>query len=82
LTCSVASTAPDALELLHLHQFDLLILSALSNENWHVSMDALRTSVSQLNNPPKMLCVLRGPYRGPAAEVYGARRGFRVIYER
>lgn len=82
VACSTASTVADALELLRQHQFDILILSALSNENWHVCMDAVRTALGQSSNPPKILCVLRGPYRGPAAEVYGARRGFRVIYER
>jgi hypothetical protein len=31
---------------------------------------------------PPIICLMRGPYRGPNERVYAARKGFKVVYER
>jgi hypothetical protein len=70
-----------ASSLLSVRAFDAVIVSATSRNDWTGPMEAIRQAALRSPDPPKIVCLLRGPYNGPTERVYAARRGFKVIYE-
>ena len=77
----VCSALDDALATLRKQPCDLLIYAADPTTEWKASMEIVRWMISQLQEPPELLCLLPGPRRGPDERVYAAQRRFGVVYE-
>jgi hypothetical protein len=70
-----------AVSLLERQLFDVVLVVTVPRLDWDISVEFVRHSVLRLAEPPRIICLLRGPYCGPNARVYAARKGFRVVYE-
>jgi AmiR/NasT family two-component response regulator len=77
----IAANVSGVPRLLQVHPVDVVVIVSHSASNWMAEAEQVRNLVSAMENPPQVLCVLRGPYRGPEGRVYGAQCGIRVIYE-
>ena len=76
--------APDlngALHLLHVQPVECAIITCVSDIAWHHQIDFILQAARELPDPPDIICLLRGPYRGPSDRVYAARKGFVLIHE-
>jgi hypothetical protein len=62
--------------------FEVIVVVTTPGPNWHSVVEAIRHEINDSPDPPQIVCLLLGPYRGPAERVYAARKGFKVIYER
>ncbi len=71
-----------AVTLIQEQQFDAIVIAAIPGPSWNGLVDAIREQVLQIPQPPHVICLLRGPYCGPNQRVHGARKGFKVVYER
>lgn len=78
----VCSQSQEVIDIVNRRQIDVVILVSDSSSDWKRSAELLRDTVNPLPNPPQIVCVLRGEYRGPGDRLYGARRGIKVIYEK
>ena len=79
---SLCSDKEQVIDIMGKQLVDIVILIACPEIDWKAGVEALRDALSQLQNPPQIVCILCGPYQGPSDRLYGARRGVRVIYER
>lgn len=77
----VRTSISEAIDLLSLEPVDVLIVSEGQSTCWQNAVMALLSILQELPNRPQIFSILRGPYRGPADRLWGARRGVRVIYE-
>jgi hypothetical protein len=78
----ICSTLQTASLLLQTRAFESVVVSTRAlDSDWRGLVDIIRNVASHLPEPPQIVCLLRGPYRGPAVRVYAARKGFKVIYE-
>jgi len=71
----------EALSAIERQAFTLIIVVAHARVDWYADVDIIRHAALRQLHPPQIVCLLRGPYRGPTEQVYAARRGFRVVYE-
>jgi len=78
---TVCCDRQQAIDTLKKQAVDIVVLISGTATDWKTSVEAFRGTLDQLQDPPQIICVLCGPYRGPADRLYGARRGVRVIYE-
>jgi hypothetical protein len=60
----------------------VVVIVTTPGPNWNVGVEAIRHATNHMPEMPQIVCLLRGPYRGPAEKVYAAMKGFKVIYER
>jgi hypothetical protein len=83
LSCqtTTCSDLPTALLLLETEYFEVVLVVASCKTGWELTVDAIRQAAWNLSDPPQVICLLRGPYRGPSERVYAARKGFKVVYE-
>lgn len=79
---TICVDAQTAVTLLKKRTFDVVLVVAVPKLDWDVQVEFVRHAALQVPEPPQIVCLLRGPYRGPAERVYGARKGFKVMYER
>jgi DNA-binding NtrC family response regulator len=78
LTCT---RVEDAIVVMEREALAVIVVVADIRVNWYADLDAIRHVALGQSNPPRIVCLLRGPYCGPSDKVYGARKGFTVIYE-
>jgi predicted MPP superfamily phosphohydrolase len=79
---SLCSDQEQVIDILRKQRVDIVILISDTQTDWKASVEALRDALSQLQNPPQIVCILCGPHQGPSDRLYGTRRGVRVIYEK
>ena len=77
----ICSTLQTASSLLQTRTVESVVISTVLDSDWTRLADIIRAVVFHLPEPPQIVCLLRGTYRGPAERVYAARKGFKVIYE-
>jgi DNA-binding response OmpR family regulator len=70
-----------ALNAIRTEFVDLVVMVPLSPMRWRRDAKSLCDAMSQLEEWPRIICVLRGPYRGPAERLYGDRLNIKVMYE-
>lgn len=70
-----------AIHLLHVQPVECAIITCASDTAWHHEIDVILQAARELPDPPDIICLLRGPYRGPSDRVYAARKGFVLIHE-
>lgn len=73
---------PSAVEVLRLRSVEGVILAPSGKNNWHSEVETLRSVLNIMTEPPWIVGLLPGPYRGADDRVYAARKGFSVVYER
>jgi DNA-binding response OmpR family regulator len=78
----VCSEQEAALNTIRAEHVDLLIVVPSSPELWRKDAESLCDAVRQFEERPQIVCILRGPYRGPAERLYGDRLSIKVLYER
>jgi DNA-binding NtrC family response regulator len=79
---TTSSNLQSVLSFLEMQKFDVVVVVTTPGPNWNVAVEAIRYATNHMTELPQIVCMLRGPYRGPAERVYAARKGFKVIYER
>jgi DNA-binding NtrC family response regulator len=79
LACTCAE---DAIAAIEREALAVIIVVADVRIDWYVDVDVIRHVAFQHPDPPRIICLLRGPYCGPSDRVYATRKGFKVIYER
>jgi ActR/RegA family two-component response regulator len=79
---TICSELKDTISLLHSQAFAVVVVVTRANADWSGLIESVRHAALPLPDPPQIVCLIRGPYRGPDEKVYAARRGFTVIYER
>lgn len=79
LVCSEKEEAVDTLRAEHV---DLVAIVPSSPAQWRKEADSLCDAVRQLEDKPQIMCILRGPYKGPSDRLYGDRLNIKVVYER
>jgi hypothetical protein len=77
----VRANLQSAVEVLHLKSVEGVILTPSSRNNWQTEIETLRGALNFMDEPPWIVCLLSGPYRGSDDRVYAARKGFSVVYE-
>ena len=78
----VCSEQEAALNTIRAEHVDLVIMVPPSPALWRKDVDSLCDAMRQLEKRPQIVCVLRGPYKGPAERLYGDRLDIKVLYER
>ena len=83
ISCQTTTCAEteSAISLLHRQRCDVIVVVCRPGMDWDIRIEFIRHAVIQLPEPPRIVCLMRGPYRGPNERVYAARRGFKVVYE-
>jgi len=83
ISCQATACADlqSAITLLQKQPFDAVIIVANPGMDWDLRVEFIRRFAFQLQEPPQIVCLLRGPYRGPNERVYASRKGFKVVYE-
>lgn len=79
---SVCTEQETALNIMRAERINIVIAVAPSAAQWRRDAHSLCDAVSQLEEQPQIVCVLRCPYRGPAERLYGDRLNIKVLYER
>lgn len=79
---SLCSDKEQVIDTLRRQRVDIVVMISNPATDWKTRSEVLRDALSQLQNPPQIVCILCGPYQGPSDRLYGARHGVRVIYER
>lgn len=77
----ICADIQSAVSLLNARVFDVALVVALPGLDWDLPVEFIRHSALRCAEPPQIVCLLRGPYRGPNVRVYAARKGFKVVYE-
>lgn len=78
----VCSNLETAVSILQIQTFDAVVVVTSPGRDWEVRVDVIRQATFNTTEQPPVLCLMRGPYRGPAERVYATRTGFTVIYDR
>ena len=78
---SVCSGLQAAVATLRAEHVDLVVMVPPFPARWKEDADSLCDAVRQLEDRPQILCILRGPYRGPGNRLYGDRLNVRVLHE-
>jgi hypothetical protein len=60
---------------------EVLIAVSEGGELWKAEAKRLRQLTDKVAGTIQIICLLRGPYRGPGDRLHGARHGIRVIHE-
>lgn len=81
-TVSLCNSVENGTAVIAQRTFDAVIVSLFRAQGWDFLVDRIRHAALRTSQPPQVICLLRGPYRGPAEKVHAARKGFRVVYER
>ena len=71
-----------ALNTIRTEHVDLVIMVPPSPAMWRKDADSFCDAVRQLEEQPQIVCLLRGPYKGPGERLYGDRLNIKVMYER
>ncbi len=79
---TICADTQTAVSFLERQPFDVVLVVTVPRLDWDISVEFIRHAALQVPEPPRIVCLLRGPYRGPSERVYAARKGFRIIYER
>ncbi len=79
LVCSEQESALNAIRAEH---FCLVIIVPPSPSVWRKDTGSFCDAVRRLGRMPEIVCVLRGPYKGPGERLYGDKLGVRVIHAR
>jgi len=77
----VASDLRNAIHLLSTQAVECVVMASVADGVWHHEVDAISHAAHELPDPPDIICLLRGPYRGPNDRVYAARKGVVLIHE-
>jgi len=77
----ICADTQTAASLIDARAFDVAVVVALPGLDWDLPVEFIRHSALRRAEPPQIVCLLRGPYRGPSVRVYAARKGFKVVYE-
>ena len=78
---TICAGVKSAMALMRRCGFAAIVVVAVPGASWTDPIEAIRHVAFQAIEPPQIICLLRGPYRGPTERVYAARKGFKVIYE-
>lgn len=83
INCKVAVCAElsAAVETLRTEPIDVVVMVHSSRAQWKKDVDSLCRAVRELEEQPHVLCVLRGPYRGPSDRLYGDQLNVQVLHE-
>lgn len=79
LVCSERASALNTLQAEHV---DLVVMVPASPTQWRKDAKFLCDAVRESEKQPQIVCVLRGPYKGPSDRLYGDRLNIKVLYER
>ena len=79
---SVCAEQEAALNTIRAEHVDLVIMVPTSPVLWRKDAECFCGAVRQLEEQPQIVCVLRGPYKGPGERLYGDRLNIKVMYER
>lgn len=71
----------NAVHLMRVQAFECVVVVSHPEDDWHTLMDAVQLAARALPDPPDVICLLRGPYRGSNDRVYAARKGFVLLHE-
>ena len=71
-----------ALNIMRAEHIDLVIMVPSSPALWRKDAECFCDAVRQLGERLQIVCVLRGPYKGPGERLYGDRLNIKVLYER
>lgn len=77
----VCAELPAAVETLRTEPVDVVVMVHSSRAPWKKDVESLSKAVRQLEEQPHVLCILRGPYRGPSDRLYGDQLNVRVLHE-
>ena len=78
---TVCTEVQQAVSCLKSRPVDAVVLVSNPVGDWRNNAAELRIYAFQIAEPPQIVCLLRGPHRGPAEQLYGSRRGLKVVYE-
>jgi DNA-binding NtrC family response regulator len=79
---TTSSNLRSVLSFLQTQKFEVVVVVTTPGPNWNVAVETILYATTHMTELPQVVCMLRGPYRGPNERVYAARKGFRVIYEK
>jgi hypothetical protein len=78
---TISADLQSSISLLQRQQFDAVVVVSNPGMDWDIRVEFIRHAALRLPEPPLIVCLLRGLYRGPNERVYAARKGFKVVYE-
>jgi hypothetical protein len=71
----------NAIHLMHVQALECVVVVSPPEADWRTLVDAVQLAAREVPEPPDVICLLRGPYRGSNDRVYAARKGFVLLHE-
>jgi len=71
----------NAIQLMRVQAVECVVVVSHPEADWQALMDSVQIAARAQFDPPDLLCLLRGPYRGSNDRVYAARKGFVLVHE-